>query len=354
SDTEPDPKLKAQILDALGKIDAAALPFDRKLDLIRVYQVLFVRFGRPDAETAARLAAGFDPWYPSRSRDMNVELSQLLTYLGAPDAAAKTVSLLKAAPTQEEQIEYARSLRVLRTGWTPELRKAYFLWFLKAVNYHGGNSFRGFMRNIKNDAVATLSESEKAELQPILDAKPTTPGPAVAVAPRPHVKDWTLGELVPMVDSGLKTRRDFDRGRSLFAAASCFSCHRFNNEGGGAGPELTGLAGRFTTRDLLESIVLPSKVISDQYSAMIFSTNDGRVITGRIMNLHNDAMSINTNMLDPSAQVNIDRRTIDEQKPSPVSMMPEGLLNSLNRDEVLDLVAYLLSRGDRNNPMFAK
>jgi putative heme-binding domain-containing protein len=117
---------------------------------------------------------------------------------------------------------------------------------------------------------------------------------------------------------------------------------------------LTGLAGRFTTRDLLESIVAPSKVISDQYAALIFSTSDGKVVTGRIMNLHNDVMTINTNMLDPSAQVNIDRRKIEEQKPSPVSMMPEGLLNSLNREEVLDLIAYLLSRGDRENSMFKK
>ncbi len=139
---------------------------------------------------------------------------------------------------------------------------------------------------------------------------------------------------------------------ALFAAAACFSCHRFNNEGGGAGPELTGLAGRFTTRDLLESIVMPSKVVSDQYAAMIFSTTDGKVVTGRIMNLFNDAMTINTNMLDPSAQVNVDARKIEEQKLAPVSMMPEGLLNSLNRDEVLDLIAYLLSRGDRNNEMF--
>jgi hypothetical protein len=33
-------------------------------------------------------------------------------------------------------------------------------------------------------------------------------------------------------------------------------------------------------------------------------------------------------------------------------MMPEGLFNTLHQDEILDLVAYLLSRGDRNQPMF--
>ena len=62
---------------------------------------------------------------------------------------------------------------------------------------------------------------------------------------------------------------------------------------------------------------------------------------------------INTNMLDPNAAwSNVDRRKIEETKPSPVSMMPEGLLNTLDREEVLDLIAYLLSRGDRNAEVY--
>ena len=49
--------------------------------------------------------------------------------------------------------------------------------------------------------------------------------------PRPFVKKWTLDELAPVVEKGL-TKRDFDRGRRLFAEAKCFACHRFDNEGG--------------------------------------------------------------------------------------------------------------------------
>ena len=154
-----------------------------------------------------------------------------------------------------------------------------------------------------------------------------------------------------MVESGIKGR-DYDRGRELFAAAKCFSCHRFSNEGGGAGPELTGLAGRFSVRDLLESIVLPSKTISDQYQAVVIATTNGRVVTGRIVNLHGNNLMICPDMLDPGRQVNVPRDEIEEMKPSPVSQMPEGLLDTLHRDEILDLMAYLLSRGDRNDPMF--
>ncbi len=113
--------------------------------------------------------------------------------------------------------------------------------------------------------IANLSDAQKEELVPLIETKPSG-AVAAPVANRPFVKSWTLEELIPLVNNGLKGR-DFDRGHSLFAATRCFSCHRFSDEGGGLGPDLSGLAGRFNVRDLLESIVVPSKVISDQYEA---------------------------------------------------------------------------------------
>jgi putative heme-binding domain-containing protein len=349
SDPAPDAALRDRIMAALERLKWDSLDSQQRLDLLRVYAVLLNRMGRPNDATVSRLTAQFDALYPTKGKELNVELCNLLVYLGAQDVAEKSLELLAKAPTQEEQIEYARALRLLKTGWTPALRTAYFSWLRSAAGFRGGPSLEGFLKKIKSDAVATLTESEKAELKPLLDA-PVQSSNAV-VAPRPKVKDWTLDELVPLVESGLKQKRDLDRGRTLFGAASCAACHRFNNDGGATGPDLTGVAGRFSPRDLLESIVIPSKVISDQYGAVTVATSDGKVVTGRIVNLHGDMMAINTNMLDPSAQVTIDRRTIDETKPSPVSMMPEGLLNTLHKDEVLDLIAYLLSGGKRESAM---
>src|SRR5207253_1054779 len=162
---------------------------------------------------------------------------------------------------------------------------------------------------------------------------------------------YTVEELVPVVERGL-SGRNFDRGRNLFGEAKCFACHRFNNEGGGTGPDLTIVSGRFNARDLLESIIEPSKVVSDQYAAVAITTTDGRVISGRIVNLHGDNITVNTDMLDPNKLVNVNRNLIDKMGASKVSMMPEGLIDSLNREEILDLVAYLYSRGDRNHKMF--
>ena len=122
-----------RILAALDRLDWDTLDHAQQLDLLRVYQVVLNRFGRPDDATVARLVKRLDPHYPATSRELNAELAQLLVYLQAPDAAAKTIALLERAPTQEEQIDYARALRVLKTGWTPALRNAYFSWFPKAA-----------------------------------------------------------------------------------------------------------------------------------------------------------------------------------------------------------------------------
>jgi putative heme-binding domain-containing protein len=138
----------------------------------------------------------------------------------------------------------------------------------------------------------------------------------------------------------------------MFAAATCFACHHFAGEGGSVGPDLTGLAGRFSARDILESVLEPNKVISDQYAQHVFVTADGETLVGRVTNLNNDGITINTNMQDPNATITIKRGDIESMEPSDTSMMPSGLLNTLHEDELLDLMAFLLSRGDPKSPYF--
>src|SRR5262249_14887756 len=255
--------LQPKVLDALDRLDWKQLSHAQRLELLRLYDLTFIILGEPDAKAAAHVVARFDPLYPADDRDMNAELCKLLVYLQAPGVAAKTLNLLSKALTQEEQIEYALSLRNLKKGWTMKQREDYFKWFLKAAAYKGGNSFAGFVRNIKTEAVKTLTPEEQTALKPILDAKPEVVKPVIA-PPRPFVKKWTTGEVEQRANKGLKTRT-FNNGRAMFAAANCFACHRFSQEGGSTGPDLTGVAGRFGIHDLVESITEPSKVISDQY-----------------------------------------------------------------------------------------
>ena len=291
--------------------------------------------------------------FPTDSYKLNSELTALLVYLQAPGAAERIVGLLLDAPTQEEQLDLAASLRHLRTGWTLPLRQKYFAWFNRAMGYRGGASFSLFVTRIREEALATLTDDERKALAPILNARQAGDATAAPEEDRPIVHKWTMDELVPLVQNKLQGR-DFNRGRKMFAAAKCFSCHRFDNQGGAVGPDLTTLARRFSARDILESVVEPNKQISDQYQAVQIVTTDGKVITGRIANLAGDSVRVQTNMLDPGSLVSVDRKQIEQMLPSKTSMMPAGLLDTLNEDEVLDLMAYLLSGGDPSQPLFQK
>src|SRR5690606_6072285 len=158
--------------------------------------------------------------------------------------------------------------RFLKTGWTTALRTEQFEWFLKAANYRGGASFEKFLEFIRTDAEATLSDSEKTALQTVLAKKPVKNSPheamSEAIAGRTNYTEWTLETLAPAAERGLK-KRDFDNGRKMFGAVGCFACHRFGNEGGMTGPDLTGSSGRYSSRDFLDQILNPSKEINEQF-----------------------------------------------------------------------------------------
>jgi putative heme-binding domain-containing protein len=348
-----DKKLQPRILEALEGVDWAKLTPEQKVDYLRAYQLAFLRMGTPSADWKARAGKRLVGFYPARTPTVNAELCKLVCYLEAPGGVAKTLALMAKAPTQEEQIEYALALRIVHTGWTKAQHEDYFNWFHKAASYRGGHSFHGFLRNIRRDAIASLSATERGELRDLLAAEPKPAAPKFTSKPRPFVKKWTVEELVPVVEKGLK-QRNFERGRNLFGEAKCFICHRFNGEGGGTGPDLTAVSGRFGARDLLESIIEPSKVVSDQYQAIVVTMADGRQVTGRIVNLFGDGIQINTDMLDPNKLVTVNSNQIDKIQPSKISMMPEGLIDVLTRDEILDLVAYLYSGGNRAHAMFRK
>ena len=349
----PDAALRGKMIEALSRIDWRSLSHQDRLDWCRALALTFTRLGFPSDNERESLAQRLSPLFPAESRELNAELAQLLVYLQAPEAAEKIMAAMRAAPTQEEQIDYALSLRALRTGWTPELREEYFTWFVtKAAAYRGGNTFKGSLKTIREQALANLTDDEKAALKPILDQTPKETSPQELLAARKFVRNYSLDELVPLVQAGLQGGRDYDRGRALYGAVACAACHRFDQDGGSVGPDLTSVAGRFSAKDLLESIVDPNKTISDQYAAITIHTKSGRTVTGRVANLSGDRINIVENMLDPGNMTDVRRGDIEEMEISKVSMMPEGLLNTLQEDEIQDLIAYLLARGDRDHAMF--
>jgi putative heme-binding domain-containing protein len=353
SDTAIDQALLGRVIASLDRIAWKKLNENQQLELLRAYSLAFIRLGRPDPAMRERMVAKFDPLFPAKSRELNSELAQMLVYLEAPSAASKLMAMLAKAPTQEEQMDYARDLRVLKTGWTMDQRRDYFKWFVNAGGFRGGASLGGFLRDIKADAVSNLTETVRADLQPIVDMKPDKTLRFASLGERTVQKEWTVDELARLATKKMKDR-SYDRGREVFGSVGCFACHRFANEGGAIGPDLTGVAGRFSARDLIESIVDPSKEVSDQYAAIVIEKNDGTEVTGRIANLNDNNIMVNANMYDPNDMVRVNRKDIKSIQHAKVSMMPSGLLNVLKEDEILDLLAFLLSRGERDAKVFSK
>jgi putative heme-binding domain-containing protein len=349
-----DKGLRGQLLNALLAIDFSALTHDQQLTALRALQIVLNRFDRPDDAVIQQLVSKLDPIFPAKTFELNWLLCETLVSLQSPHVAAKAITLMAAAPTQEEQIEYARSLRMLEVGWTPETRKSYLEWFLKAANYRGGASFDKFIEFIRTDAVAHFSEDDKATFADLLAKKPerisaVENAGAMFIGRNPTL--WTLEELSSATRDGMKAR-SFDNGRKMFGAAACFACHRFGNEGGMTGPDLSGAGGRYSPHDLLDQIINPSKVINEQFVPSVLTKNDGSQVIGVVVNLSGDSVTINTDLADPNQRTTVDRKEVKSIEPSPVSPMPPMLLAMLTKEEVLDLVAYVLSGGDRLNAMF--
>lgn len=251
-------------------------------------------------------------------------------------------------------MQYARSIRMLTAGWNDDLHTAYFEWFLKAASYKGGASFDKFMEFIRTDAVNSLTAAQKESLQEVLARKPVRKSALEnlgAVFNGRKETKWTLDELSSSARGGLKNR-DFTNGRTMFAAAGCFACHRFQNQGGMTGPDLTAAGRRYSAHDLIDQVINPSKVINEQFAAITVITTDGLAHTGIVVNLNGDRLTLNTDLTDPNKRVNIDRNKIDELIVSKTSPMPAGLFNRMTKDEVLDLLAYVLSGGDSSHDYF--
>ncbi|MDB6123040.1 MAG: heme-binding protein [Pedosphaera sp.] len=382
---------QTDLLKALARFPLDGLSEEQKLEKLRVIELSFIRQGKPDAAIAKMAIEKLSRQYPARSDALNHELCQLLIYLEAPDVVEKTLALLDAAKTQEEQIFYIFRLRTVKTGWTMEQHEHYFSWFNREhegepgePTYHrgagyypwskrsgykpqhspellkwftdadreygDGSSFPKFMAYFRKDAVASLTDSERAELASLITEQKNQP--KAAVVEHKFVKEWKMEDLLADLEKASKNR-SFSKGKEAFAAAQCAQCHRFDNAGGAVGPELTAISSRFARKDILESILDPSKVVSEQYQNITFTKKDGDDVTGRILEENDSKIVVITNPLTQT-KVEVLKADITKRAAAKLSPMPEGLVNVLTREEILDLLAYLESGGKQTAAAFEK
>jgi putative heme-binding domain-containing protein len=133
-----------------------------------------------------------------------------------------------------------------------------------------------------------------------------------------------------------------DAGRPIFEKL-CAGCHRFGEAiGKDVGPDLTTIASRFKRRDVLESILWPSKVISDQYKSEMFEITGGTVLTGLIVREDATRVFLRTPE-SPERPVPIVKAQIITRGESPVSLMPPGLLEGYSQADISNLLAFVMS-----------
>ncbi len=169
---------------------------------------------------------------------------------------------------------------------------------------------------------------------------------------RKFVKDWAMDDLAPSLNQ-LEHGRSYETGARVFKELGCIQCHRFAGNGGGAGPELTGVAKKQTPHELLESILEPSKKIAPEFAATIVITVDGKSHEGRIAQEDNQKLVLHTSG-SLVAPVTILKSEIEERKLSTISTMPARLLNTLEKSEILDLLAYVVADANPKHPAFAR
>lgn len=162
---------------------------------------------------------------------------------------------------------------------------------------------------------------------------------------RAFVQDWRLDDLVSSLDQ-LDKDRSLERGKALFSATSCLACHQVGKVGGVIGPELGEVSKRLNPADMLDAILKPSKTINEHYRISTVVLNDDRQFSGVIERENATMIELVENSQASVPPTKISRDQIVEINTAETSTMPMGLLNTLTREEILDLLAYIRSSGD--------
>ena len=205
-----------------------------------------------------------------------------------------------------------------------------------------GPSMTGTLNRLASKWTGTAAPDDSQDFERTLAAweavytKMHPSGPAITKREAAGENAYSLPQLLENVlQSKVMKSASSERGRQLIERAKCLDCHKFGTVGQGVGPDLTTVRSRFRPSEILESIVEPSKVISDQYKAATIATVDGKVYNG--MPIVSDGSTL-VLLLSDGTKATIKKSEIDDRKESNVSVMPEGLMNSLSYQEIADLL----------------
>jgi putative heme-binding domain-containing protein len=375
-------------LKALLEINWQSLGEAQKIDYIRAIDLLLIRSEGTIPEVAKKqIIDTFLPAYLKESDMMNKEMCALLSYLqvGAiieptlvkmetdsitPDIKALYLSediskrsrqygldvenMIKNMPNQQN-ISYAKSLSVLDNGWTTDSREKYFRWYNRALKRSGGKQYAAFIKAIQKIALANVPESEREYFESLASESMNQNVDLFkgVVQPEGPGQNWTV-DAVKAAFAKNKNDVNFENGQNFFKASLCVACHSINGTGGNSGPELSQVGTRFSITDIADAIINPSATISDRYRNINYHMSNETMVTGRVVEEKERELIISTNAFSPDLTTTIRKDRIVSQEESEISSMPAALINRLNEKELSDLMAYLISGGDKNNKIYKK
>lgn len=385
-----DSNLQSRMLDSLMTIDYNQLNNQQQIDLLRAFELTLSRMGKLGEVQGKQLSAYLDPKYPASNNELNRLFSKILVFIGDPSVVSKTLAFIdkvndddsvQKTATQSsdlilrnlqygvdvanmlanqppaQKIYLVVALSAAKNGWTSSLRDKYFKLFPDFLKRKGGNSYIGYIIEARKLALSNVPKNEFNHYDNIsgksliAENERGRPGLADEGRAKGPGRAWKIDEAVQVVasDSG---KLDYSRGKTLFTVSMCSSCHKMGGEGGSIGPDLTQLGTRFSAKDIIESIIDPSKVISDQYAASKLVLKDGSTIIGRLIRQDSEKYYVSQNPFAPFDLREVLKKDVVSSSLSTTSIMPPGLIYSLNPGELKNLMAYLMSGGDKNNKIY--
>lgn len=202
--------------------------------------------------------------------------------------------------------------------------------------------------------VHVVADISDIPLQAIAPGNPDSDMPQ-----RKFVRKWSTQDILNAINL-LETGRDFESGRQLFTQVSCVACHAMKGVGGKLAPDLIDLQKKLAEQKtdvakIVDALVVPSKDIAEKYRVQIVVTLDGKLHSGVVVFEDEKILRLSANPLEKNVKVvEIAKQDIDEREESKVSIMPEGLFNTMTRNEIFDLLAYIISGANPEHPAFRK
>jgi putative heme-binding domain-containing protein len=329
--------LSGQHVAALRALDSA-LASDRSDDARELAKATLIALGHGDESAAAYLNAVFES-SPDRRQDAAQALATYATTKSRREAdwplLVRSLSVVEG--TTARDVLRALAKFPAKDDKPQDLRQVILLGL--KLKDQGGREAAQLLTHWTGQRPAEprtpWAESLAAWQKWFVEKYPDQPEPVLSV--EAAGTKWSYTQLVEFLASASGSRGSAERGVAVFEKAQCIKCHRYGNKGEGIGPDLSMVSSRFQRKEIVESVVFPSQVISDQFAAKTVVTTDGKTYTGLVGPTGDGVVVLQAN----TEKVAVAQSEIDSIVPSKQSAMPEGLFNTLSLEEIADLFAYM-------------